>query len=212
MPRNHIGKKGIDITPELAKKYGIPYNTIQAAYRGDESANREIGKQANKAEVAVKLAPLVKQRVLQVIAGTNAVNEADTEILKAVKAGTLKIEGNQDAIELANNDLTFKRIEANAKHNNSLKSGKQKHDDTMEALKMSAEIDEVIRLADHEYRMEQLESKVPLLQLNADRQNAIDRNVHYLEQGAESNLDLVPQKEYGTASPVKKFFRWLSGL
>jgi hypothetical protein len=155
------------------------------------------------------MAPLIHQRVQQIIAGVNAVNESDTAILKAVKAGTLKIESNQNAIELANNDLTFKRIEQNEKQTHALEIGLEKHKNDLEIIKRENEISKVIMLADFEYRNEQLDTKVPLLQLQADRQNLIDRSTHALQFGESSQPQLVPQKEYGIASPVKKLFRWI---
>lgn len=209
--QNHIGKKAQNITPELAKKYGISYPTIQKAYRGDVKANQEIGKLANKGEIAAKMAPLVQQRVQQIIAGTNAVNESDALILKAVKDGTLKIEQAQDSMELADNDLTFKRIENAQKHQYALQNNLQKHNENVEYLTQNQETTEVIMRADFEYRMQALEAKIPLAQLQADRQNIMDRGVHALQMGENTNFDLVPQKEYGLAAPIRKVFRWVFG-
>jgi hypothetical protein len=208
--RNNVGKWAKNITPELAKKYGIDNATFHKAMMGDENACKQIGQLANEGEYAVKFAPKVAQRMLQIIAGTNAVNQAVTNVSLATAQGTKQIEANAGKVQIANTKLVNERKENALKQVAQLELLTTKHQNNLEAIQMQASIDETTARVDHNYRMKQLDAKLPLQQMRADKEYKEARTEHLLENGNNSRVPLLPKKEY-EASFIKRVIDFFSG-
>jgi len=206
--KNSVGKWGKNISPELARKFGITNAEFHRAMQGDERAAKKIGQMANEGEIYTKQAPKVAQRMLQIISGTSAMNEAVTTVSLAAAQATKQIEANGAKVQLADQKLVNDRKEQALRHVSNLELNTSRHNNNLEAIQMEASIAETTARVDHNYRMAQLQGKIPLQQMRADKEYQEARTDHLLEYGDKSRLSLIPKREYETnfVQKVVEFF------
>jgi hypothetical protein len=208
--KNSVGKWGKDISPELQRKFGVTNAEFHKAMQGDERAIKKIGQMANEGEIYTKQAPKVAQRMLQVISGTSAMNQAVTDVSLAAAQATKQIEANGGKVQIANQKLVNERKEQALKHVTQLELNTARHENSLQAIQMEASISETTARVDHNYRMAQLQGKIPLQQMRADKEYQEARTDHLLEYGDKSRLSLIPKREYET-NFVKKVVDFFLG-
>lgn len=209
--KNHVSGKAKNIRKELSKKFGITEGDIVRALKGDEKAAKHIAQMGIDGRRLSKYAPQFASDAIDSIDGTDALNKMWADIYTKAGKSTLNIESDVAKTELADIDLVDGRTEKAFKfvQDKQLKAGK--HSGNMEALKMEAEIAEIEALANHEYRMQKLENKLPLKQMQADRDYKEARMDHILQNGDEEQLKLVPEKRYTDKSLLTRIIDFFKG-
>ncbi|MEM6755186.1 MAG: hypothetical protein AAF630_19710 [Cyanobacteria bacterium P01_C01_bin.38] len=209
--KNHVSGKAKNIRKELSKKFGITEGDIVRALKGDEKAAKHIAQMGIDGRRLSKYAPQFAEDVTDSIDGTDSLNKMWADIYTKAGKSALNIESDVAKTELADIDLVDGRTEKAFKfvQDKQLKAGK--HSGNMEALKMEAEIAEIEALANHEYRMQKLENKLPLKQMQADRDYKEARMDHILQNGDASQLKLVPEKRYTERSLLTRVIDFFKG-
>ena len=208
--KNHVSAKAKTIRKELSRKFNIREGDIVKALKGDEQATKRIAQMGIDGERIKKYAPQLTEHLLDYIEGTDALNKMWGDVYTQAGKSTLNIESDVAKVELADIDLVDGRTEKAFQFIQDKKMKAFKHEDNMEALMMQAEIQEIEQLANHDFRMDKLENKLPLKQIQADKDYKDARLEHILQYGASSRLNLVAKKEYtgrNLLTRVVDFFR-----
>lgn len=194
---NHVGKNAKKIRKKLEKNFGVNESQIDAAIKGDIVAIQEIAQSGIEGERISRLAPRIAEKVIQSIQGTEAENRMYTEIYRAAGSSTINIESMEAATQLSNRSLIDYRKEQAQKFVNDKKAMKAKLEQNLEFLRMQAEVRNIEMLGNHEYRVQRLQNQISLKQMQAEieyNDRVID---HYLENGDNSQVELVAKKEFG---------------
>ncbi len=208
--KNHVSGKAKTIRKELNRKFGISEGDIVRALKGDEKSAQKLSQMGIDGRRLQKYAPIFADDVKDSIQGTDALNKMWGDIYQQTGKSALAIESDIARTELADIDLVDGRTEKAFKFIQDKQLRTDKHHDNMQALQMEAEIAEIEQLASHEYRMQRLENKLPLKQMQADRDYKEARLDHILQNGDASQLELVPEKRYTERSLLTRvvdFFR-----
>lgn len=209
--KNHVSGKAKNIRKELSKKFGISEGDIVRALKGDEKAAKHIAQMGIDGRRLAKYAPQFAEDAIGVIDGTDALNKMWADIYTKTGKSTLNIESDIAKTELADIDLMDGRTEKAFKFIQDKQLKADRHSDNKKALKMEAEIAEIEHLASHEYRMQRLENKLPLKQMQADRDYNDARFDHILEHGESSNLRLIPKKQYTERNILTRIIDFFAG-
>jgi hypothetical protein len=208
--KNHVSGKAKTIRKELNRKFGISEGDIVRALKGDEKSAQKLSQMGIDGRRLSKYAPMFAEDVRDSIEGTDALNKMWADIYQTAGKSTLNIESDIARTELADDDLIDGRTEKAFKFIQDKQLRADKHRNNMEALQMEAEIAEIEQLANHEFRMQRLENKLPLKQMQADRDYKEARLDHILQNGDASNMKLIPEKRYterNLLTRVVDFFR-----
>ena len=92
-----------------------------------------------------------------------------------------------------------------------LKAEGERHSDAMDVIELRAWVDSFVREVDAFAAQEAISNAPYLKQLIADRELSKQRMLHWLEHGSESNVSLIPEKNYLT-DPIKKFWHEVRGI
>ena len=209
--KNHVSGKARNIRRELSKKFGISEGDIVKAIKGDEKATKRIAQMGIDGERIKKYAPLITEHVLDSIEGTEALNKMWGDIYQQAGKSTLNVESDMARTELSDVDLVDGRLEKAYKFSQDKKKKSIRHQDNMQALQMEAEIAEVEQSANHEYRMQRLENRLPLKQIQADREYQSARLDHFLEHGDNARVDLIPEKRFTGREVLSRVVDFFSG-
>ncbi|NJN13057.1 MAG: hypothetical protein HC815_36095 [Richelia sp. RM1_1_1] len=209
--KNHASGKAKNIRKELSKKFGITEGDIVRALKGDEKAAKHIAQMGIDGRRLSKYAPIFADDVIDSIDGTDSLNKMWADIYTKAGKSALNIESDIAKVELADIDLVDGRTEKAFKFVQDKQLKARRHSDNMQALQMEAEIAEIEALANHEYRMQRLENKLPLKQMQADRDYKEARLDHILQNGDASKLDLVPEKRYTERSLLTRVVDFFKG-
>ncbi|NJM23846.1 MAG: hypothetical protein HC907_37235, partial [Richelia sp. SM1_7_0] len=116
------------------------------------------------------------------------------------------------AIKKAGSDLTLE----NTRYNNlieeykeqlfaNLEAENEKHTDSMDLIKLKAWIDSHMRDVTSNARFEATSNKPYIAQMQADRDYEKEKALHLLENGSDSDLELIPRKHF-TTNPVVRMW------
>lgn len=194
--KNHVSAKAKTIRKELNRKFGISEGDIVRALKGDEKSVKRLAQMGIDGRRLSKYAPIFAEDVQDSIQGTDALNKMWADIYQTAGKSALNIESDIAKTELADIDLVDGRTEKAFKFIQDKQLKADKHSESMEALQMEAEIAEIEQLANHEFRMQRLENKLPIKQMQADRDYKEARLDHILQNGDASNMKLIPEKNY----------------
>ncbi|NJO63585.1 MAG: hypothetical protein HC836_36960 [Richelia sp. RM2_1_2] len=209
--KNHVSGKARNIRKELNRKFGISEGDIVRALKGDEKSAQKLTQMGIDGRRLQKYAPIFADDVKDSIQGTDALNKMWADIYQQTGKSALNIESDIARTELADIDLVDGREEKAFKFVQDKQLKARRHSDNMQALQMEAEIAEIEALANHEYRMQRLENKLPLKQMQADRDYKEARLDHILQNGDASQLDLVPEKRYTERSLLTRVIDFFKG-
>ena len=194
---NHVGKNAKTIRKKLQKNFGVNESQIDAAINGDIVAIQEIAQSGIDGERISRLAPRITSSVIQSIQGTEAENRMYSEIYKVAGTATANIESMEAATQLSNRSLIDYRKEQAQKFVNDKKVMNAKLEQNLEFLRMQAQVRNTEMLGNHEYRVQRLQNQIPLKQMQAELEYKEQIIEHYLENGDNSQVELVAKKEFG---------------
>ncbi|MBE9212970.1 hypothetical protein IQ247_09775 [Plectonema cf. radiosum LEGE 06105] len=209
--KNHVSSKAKTIRKEMQRKFGISEGDIVRALKGDERAAKHIAQMGIDGRRLSKYAPQLADNMIDSIQGTDALNKMWADVYQQVGKSSLAIESDIARTELADDDLNDGRTEKAFKFIQDKQLRADKHSDNMQALQMEAEIADIEQMANHEYRMQKLENKLPLKQMQADRDYKEQRLDHILQNGDASQLELVPEKRYTERSLLSRVVDFFKG-
>lgn len=209
--RNHVSGKAKTIRKELSRKFNIAEGDIVKALKGDEKAAKRIAQMGIDGERIKKYAPQITEHVLDSIEGTDALNKMWGDIYTQAGKSTLNIESDVAKVELADIDLVDGRTEKAFQFIQDKQLKASRHWSNMEHAIMQAEIAEIEQLANHDYRMEKLENKLPLKQIQADKDYQDAKLDHVLQFGESSQTNLIPKKQYTERSLLSRVVDFFKG-
>jgi hypothetical protein len=194
--KNHVSSRAKNIRKEMNRKFNISESDIAKALNGDEKALKAIAQMGIDGEKLQRYAPQVSEHVRNSMKGTQALNKMWSDIYVDGGRASLDIENQQARTELANTSLVNQRIERANEFVNNQRNESLRHQNQLEYLRMKAEIDDIEKLSDHDYRIAQVSNRLELQQIKADRDYQSAKTDHILQNGESSRVDLIPRKDY----------------
>ena len=200
---NQVARHAPKILTALHNHFGIERKDIMSAINGDISANERLGKAARTAEIQLQFAPMVAQKVTQIIQGTEAVNQAQAEIINAAKSAALNIQSMQRTAILGEENYSNTQIENNQKFNYDRSNERVRHERTIGLVEMKAYVDAHTKTVDHELRALQINNQVQSKQTAADKTYETAVASKWLESGSQQEINLIEKPNY-ISNPVNR--------
>ncbi|QIR41731.1 hypothetical protein HCG51_34135 (plasmid) [Tolypothrix sp. PCC 7910] len=209
--KDHVTGYGKDLSRATRNKFDISNQLIVKAALGDEKSLTQIADMGKLGERLILVMPTIKQHLNSYIQGNTQYNQALAEIYREGGKGAL-------AIDKASSDLTLE----NTKFNNlieeykvrlfaSLEAEEDRHNSQMDAIELQAWVDTQMKEIDYKVQMENISNKPFVAQLKADEDYETKKIQHILEHGSESDLSLIPRKQYIT-NPLRKLWEDIRDL
>lgn len=203
--RDRVSTYAPSLTKATNKEFGISKALIVKAIEGDEKALTQIGDMGKTGDRILTVMPKIRQDLTDYIDGITEYNQSVADILKAGGKGSA-------AIQKAGADLTLE----NTRYNNLIEEYKEqlfanldaeneKHTDSMDLIKLKAWIDSHMRDVTSNARFEATSNKPYVAQMQADRDYEKEKALHLLDNGSDSDLNLIPRKHF-TTNPVVKMW------
>jgi hypothetical protein len=201
--RDHVSTYGKDIKKATAKKFGINNSLIMRAVDGDERALKEIGDMGKTGERLVTAMPLIRDNLKNYIEGTTSYNTALAEVYKSGSKGAIAIDKSGGEVALENTRYNNLIEEYKTSLFAKLESENQRHDDAMDVIELQAWVDIQMATVNAKASLESITNKPFLAQMKADEDFENKKIKHLLENGSDSDLSLIPKKEFSTNPLVK---------
>lgn len=201
--RDHVSTYGKDIKRATATKFGISNSLIIRAVNGDEKALREIGDMGKTGERLISAMPLIRENLKTYIQGIGEYNEALVDIYKTGGTEAARIDKAGGDVALENTKYLNKIEEYKASLFAKLESEYQRHDDAMDVIELQAWIDTQMSTVNAKANLESISNKPFLAQMRADEDYESKKIKHLLENGSDSDLSLIPRKDFSTNPVVK---------
>ena len=203
--RDRVSTYAPDLSKATRKEFGISSSLLVKAIEGDDSALKQIGDMGKTGDRILTVMPKIRQDLTDYINGITEYNQSVADILKAGGKGSA-------AIKKAGSDLTLE----NTRYNNlieeykeqlfaNLEAENEKHTDSMDLIKLKAWIDSHMRDVTSNVRFEATSNKPYIAQMQADRDYEKEKALHLLENGSDSDLELIPHKHF-TTNPVVRMW------
>ena len=204
--KDHVTGYGKDVRRATRDKFGISNQLIVKAALGDEKSLTQIADMGKLGERLQMSLPTIKDHLKNYIQGNTQYNQTLSELYKEGGKGAL-------AIDKAASDLTLE----NTKFNNlleeykerlfiSLEAEEDRHLDQMDTIKLQAWVDSQMKEIDYKVQMENISNKPYIAQLKADEDYENKKIQHILQNGSESDLTLIPRKQYIT-NPLSRMWQ-----
>ena len=203
--RDRVSTYAPELSKATRKEFGISNALIVKAIEGDDSSLKQIGDMGKTGDRILTVMPKIRQDLTDYIDGITEYNQSVADILKAGGKGAT-------AIKKAGSDLTLE----NTRYNNLIEEYKEqlfanleaegeKHTDSMDLIKLKAWIDSHMRDVTSNARFEATSNKPYVAQMQADRDYEKEKALHLLENGSDSDLELIPRKHF-TTNPVVRMW------
>jgi hypothetical protein len=201
--RDHISTYGKSIKKATSDKFGINNSLIIRAVNGDENALKQIGDMGRTGERLVTAMPLIRDNLKNYIEGITEYNTALADIYKSGGKGSIAIDKAASDVTLENTRYLNQIEEYKTKLFAQLESEGQRHDDAMDTIELQAWIDSQMATVNAKANLESISNKPFLAQMKADQDYENKKIKHLLENGSDSDLSLIPRKEFSTNPVVK---------
>ncbi|WP_414623870.1 hypothetical protein [Calothrix sp. CCY 0018] len=203
--RDHVSTYGKSIKKVTDKKFGISNRLILRAVNGDEKALKEIGDKGKLGERLALSMPLIRENLKAYIEGTTEYNTTLADIYKSGAKGAIAIDKAGSDVTLENTRYSNLMEEYNTKLFAQLESEYQRHDDAMDVIELQAWVDTQMATVNAKANLESISNKPFLAQMKADDDYENKKIKHLLENGSDSDLSLIPRKQFST-NPVVRFW------
>ena len=201
--RDHVSGYGKDIKKATAKKFGINNSLIMRAVNGDEGALKEIGDMGRTGERLVTAMPLIRENLQAYIEGMTEYNVALADVYKSGGKGAIAIDKAGGEVALENTRYNNLIEEYKTSLFSKLESENQRHDDALDVIELQAWVDSQMTTVNAKASLESISNKPFLAQMKADEDFENKKIKHLLENGSDSDLSLIPRKEFSTNPLVK---------
>lgn len=211
MPKNANAKYVRDRVTGYAKtvsrateeNFDVSKVLIVKAVMGDENAQKQISDMGRTGERLKLAMPYIRQHLINSIEGNTEYNTSMAEILKAGSKGSLQI--NKAGSDLTLEDVKYQNLieEYKVRLFSGLKAENQRHEDSLDVIELQAWIDSQITTVNYQAQMETISNKPLIAQMKEDRAYEDKKTQHLLEYGSDSDLSLLPRKNFATNPVVK---------
>ena len=185
--------KNEDLSKSL-ETFELSQDKLNSAYIGDTTTLKELGELAQQGRLASEIAPKITQHVSEIIAGTVAIETAQSKILTESGKGDLEVKKAVASTALAGNKYSNNLKEHAAKFTADLELEKNRHTHAFTHLSLLAAIAANNQRVDQDYQSktvkQQLEQKQKEWDFNYQKQQSLE----YLERGSMARE--LPKKDF----------------
>lgn len=201
--RDHVSTYGKNIRQATDTKFGINNSLIMRAINGDEKALTEVGDLGKTGKRLAMAMPTIRENLKAYIEGITEYNTSLADIYKTGGKGAAAIDKVGGEVALENTKYNHLIEEYKTKLFAQLESEYQRHDDALDVIELQAWIDSMMKTVDAQNNLESITNKPFLAQMDADEKYEEQKIKHILKHGSDSDLSLIPKKEYSTNPLVK---------
>jgi hypothetical protein len=209
--RDHVSSYGNQVKKETNEKFGINNALIIRAVNGNEKALKEIGDMGKTGERLVAAMPIIRENLKAYIQGIGEYNESLADIYKTGGKEALRIDKSGGELALENTRYISLMEEYTASLSAKIDAEYQRHDDAMDVIELQAWIDTQMVTVNAQANLESISNKPFIAQLKADEDYENRKIKHLLENGSESDLSLIPRKDFST-NPVVKVWNYIRNI
>lgn len=210
--KNLVAPKSRGLQKQLNPKFGLSMNLLIRALHNDKTALKKLADMGKEGAMISDLAPQVKERALQAIQGTQDLNQALSEVLKAAGKSGLAIDKAVNSTELANTNLLHQQAEMEIDFTAAKEREEVRHNQATNYIKMKAWLDKHFLSVDGDYKLLQAELMPEIKQQSINLQHDKDMGHYYLEVGSDARQDLKPKKEYAKPSIIQRIKETILGF
>ncbi|NJO65140.1 MAG: hypothetical protein HC836_45640 [Richelia sp. RM2_1_2] len=192
--RDHVSTYGKSVKKATDKKFGINNRLIIRAVNGDEKALEQIGDMGKTGKRLALAMPTIRENLKAYIEGTTEYNTALADIYKSGAKGAIAIDKAGSDVTLENTRYENLMEEYKTKLFAQLESESQRHDDSLDVIKLQAWIDAQMAEVNAKANLESISNKPFLAQMREDAVGEEQKIKHILEHGSDSDLSLIPRK------------------
>jgi hypothetical protein len=201
--RDHVSSYGNQVKKATNEKFGINNALIIRAVNGNEKALKEIGDMGKTGERLVAAMPIIRENLKAYIQGIGEYNESLADIYKTGGKEALRIDKSGGELALENTRYISLIEEYTASLSAKVDAEYQRHDD--------AWIDTQMVTVNAQANLESISNKPFIAQLKADEDYDNRKIKHLLENGSQSDLSLIPRKDFST-NPVVKVWNYIRNI
>ena len=177
--------------------FDLSQDKLNSAYIGDATTLKELGRLAEQGRLASEIAPKITQHVSEIIAGTVAIEAAQSKILTESGKGDLEVKKAVASTALNGNKYSNNLKESAAKFTADLELERNRHIHTFGHLSLLAAIAANNQRVEQEHQSktthQQLQQKQKEIDFNHQRQQSLE----YLERGSMARE--LPKKDFLTS-------------
>lgn len=209
--RDHVSTYGKNIKKATDAKFGINNSLIMRAVNGDEKALQEIGDLGKTGQRLAMAMPTIRENLKAYIEGITEYNTSLADIYKSGGKGAAAIDKVAGEVSLEDTKYNHLIEEYKTKLFAQLEAEYQRHDDALDVIELQAWVDSTMKTVDAQANLESISNKPFLAQMREDEKYEEQKIKHMLEHGSDSDLSLIPKKEYST-NPLVKFWNEVRDL
>lgn len=187
----HVKNEDLDKSLET---FNINQDKLNKAYVGDTTTLKELGDLAQQGRLASEIAPKISQHVSEIIAGTVAVETAQSKILAESGKGDLEVKKAIAGIALAGNKYSNTMKEQAAKFTADFELERNRHTHAFTHLSLLAAIASNSQRVDQEYQSETTKQQLEQKQKEWDFNHQKQQSLEYLEKGSMARE--LPKKDF----------------
>lgn len=201
--KDHVSTYGKDIAKATQKKFGITKSLIVKAAMGDEKSLKQIGDMGKTGERLQMAMPIIRENLKDYIEGTKEYNIALADIYRTGGKAASAIDKAASDVTLDNARYLNQIEEYKQQLFSNLEKETQRHSDAIDIIELQAWIDSQMVEVDMQAKFETISNKPLLAQMKADNEYEDKKIQHLLENGSESDLRLIPRKQFSTNPVIK---------
>ena len=185
--------KSEDLSKSL-ETFNINQDKLNKAYVGDTTTLKELGELAQQGRLASEIAPKITQHVSEIIAGTVAVETAQSKILAESGKGDLEVKKAVASTALAGNKYSNTMKEQAAKFTADFELERNRHTHAFTHLSLLAAIAGNNQRVDQEYQSKTTKQQLEQKQKEWDFNHQKQQSLEYLEKGNLARE--LPKKDF----------------
>ncbi|HEY9652070.1 MAG TPA: hypothetical protein V6C95_15500 [Coleofasciculaceae cyanobacterium] len=193
---DYVSKHGKAIHLDM-KRVGLAADTlIDKALEGDSETLKKLGEMLRRGQIALDVLPLVEEALTTHSKATEAYNKTQANVLKAGSKAALGIKKARVDVSLANqrHGNESKEIALRLKLNK--QSEKDRHSFAMGYERLKSYISAHINQTEQVAKLQQTFNQPAIKQIQADADYQKELTKHLLDNGDNSQPDLIPKRVY----------------
>lgn len=211
--KNHVSKRGKNITQDIKKTFGDDVDDIlNKAMEGDGATLRMLGERLRRGEIALELLPLVEQALTTHYEATAQYNKTQANVIKAGSKAALNIKKARVDVSLANQRHTHENKEIALRFSLGKKTEFQRHNYAMGFERLKAYVTSSMTKTEQVVNVQKTLNQPTIKQIKSDGERSMEVAKHLLENGEKSRVDLFPRKVYEVADSGNNQPTWFGKL
>lgn len=198
--KNHVTKKSQRISGLLKGKFGFDLATVNKALIGDQTALKSIGEAARQGQQVLELMPLLREACITIEKATEEYNKGISDIVRQGATSAINTDKAIMQAMLANQKYGHQRKELAAEFATSKSIETTRHQYAINYIQLKAYIDQYMMKVDGNAKLLDQSNRPELKQMDEDSRYNSTVAKHLLIHGENSQIDLIPRREYATVS------------